>query len=524
MIPPDAAERPRREWSIDEALIAGLALVLLLGGLASVPGLHGDEAWTIARVKAIAGGERPLSGMNFYTGAVYEYLLWPAFESFGYRLTVLRAFAALLNVAALLIGVRLVRQLHPGGSEHRWFGLLLCTSPAFVVFSRVGVEITALTPVLVALALWAFFEAHTLTGRKAFLAAASGGLCLGLAAYNHVLAGAVPFALGMALLLVYRSAFLSHAACWGGLLGVIAGLSPRGWIALAEPAASGWRDRLAELAELRFLGDLVALPEVLQGLWNGSLLYLRTTGKTLLWVAPYGSVAFLVSLIAWLAMGGPRRLARRDVAWLLFGAILLLAIVVITPWFALHYFALPIFGAYYLLVRLSAPLRQRAETRWLGVTVLGAVIVLNVFYVVADYFVAFARDGGSIAVFPLGSRLTETSNHFISTERVHRELHERGIELALGDDLLYWQLRYHEADHPRPIQIGYWPPTQPPPDHPELLERRAALVYFDGPTSFVGRLVMPPEGDVIGRAPVLFRRDPGFDPHFRVYVSRSVGP
>ena len=56
----------------------------------TIPGLHVDVAWVLLRILDITNGARPFSGMNFYTGAMNEYLAWPFVVGSGYQLWGLR--------------------------------------------------------------------------------------------------------------------------------------------------------------------------------------------------------------------------------------------------------------------------------------------------------------------------------------------------------------------------------------------------------------------------------------------------
>src|SRR5580704_12381894 len=71
--------------------IAGAILFPYLG---SVPGLHGDEAWTGLRAFEILHGLRPLLGMNEYTGPFHQYLVAGIFQMVGISVTSLRLMTA----------------------------------------------------------------------------------------------------------------------------------------------------------------------------------------------------------------------------------------------------------------------------------------------------------------------------------------------------------------------------------------------------------------------------------------------
>src|SRR5438132_1477176 len=64
------------------ALLVALACVLCWH-LGSLPGLHGDEAWVGLRAADILAGARPIVGMNYYTGALHQYVVACCFLLFG---------------------------------------------------------------------------------------------------------------------------------------------------------------------------------------------------------------------------------------------------------------------------------------------------------------------------------------------------------------------------------------------------------------------------------------------------------
>jgi 4-amino-4-deoxy-L-arabinose transferase-like glycosyltransferase len=121
-----------------EALVLALGSLLLFYRLGEIPGIHRDEAWIFFRVQEIAAGSRPLDGMNSYTGPLHQYLLWPLFQLFGYRVEVLRGLSASLNLLLIVLAMGLARPLAPSPRWTAAVGLLLVTSPCFVLYSRFG--------------------------------------------------------------------------------------------------------------------------------------------------------------------------------------------------------------------------------------------------------------------------------------------------------------------------------------------------------------------------------------------------
>lgn len=494
---PDSRRRlPSEVW------IAALALALTAAFVNTLPGLNGDEAWVLLRVREIAGGDRPTGGMSSYTGVLHAYLLWPLCRLFGYRVVVLRLFSATCNVAALMFLMRTIRRLY-GGQQAIIAGLLVATAPAFVCFARFGVEITALTFLFAALGSWLVVRALASPGRQAPLAVAAG-LAFGLGAYNHVLAVTMPFAIGVGCLVVYRGAFVRHPVTRWATLGVALGLVPRALQALAGVPGV---ERGFLVAGLRSSWrDLPAVPRVLAGVLDGDLVYQRFVGGRVVPVLPYLVAALVVLAFLRLRPGTPR-VAPRERALLVALGVLLLATVAITPRLSLRYFLLPALGGIVLLARL-----QRGR-------VVALVAAANLTYLGVDYFFAFARSGGALSHFSLGSRLVETSDHFVRTDRLWRELRARGVEAVLGDNFIVWPLEVEARAEGAPVELYLGPPVAALPADARHLKKRTAVVFYAGPTFIHGGLEDPPATDELLAGEVRFRRQAGFDPHFLVYIA-----
>ena len=112
----------------------------------------------------------------------------------------------------------------------------------------------------------------------------------------------------------------------------------------------------------------------------------------------------------------------------------------------------------------------------LAAGLLAAVIALDLTYVLVDFHVAFARTGGRPAVFPLGSRLDETSDHFMRTDRLYQQLADRRVQGVLADHFLATTLAYHELVEGRGVMLGVLPVRALPRgrEAPPLAALRAA--------------------------------------------------
>jgi len=501
------------------AALAALAILCLK--LGEIPGFHGDEAWMLPRVRAIAAGERPIDGMSSYTGALHLYVLWPVFEVFGYRLEVLRAAGAVAAAATAAVLVAAARLPLFGGANPVWVAALLVSSPAFVLFSRFTTDLTTLLPPLCFGGLLLIAQAFAARGARRTLLAGTGGVLLGLASYTHALAAAPAAAAALALLLGAPRRTLREPALPLAAAGFILGFAPRLLAMLAGSGTGEWTDRLAQIASGRFACDFAALPGVLAGGIDGGLLYQRFVGGCWLPVVPYATGALI--LIAGLRLwhGRTRRPEPRELALVAFVVLLAGLTVVLTPAFSLRYFLFVFLFAPLLLAALAAPLlaAREARTRWLARATLASVLALNVGYVTTNYFVAFLRTGGSSSVFALGTRLIETSNHFLRSDRLYAQLRERGIEIVFAKEFIALPLAAYDLDRAA-LRIVELPLSQLPPLESLLAGRAAAVVYYAGPESYQNGVWDRRGQESLQVGPLTLPRDGSFDPNFLVFVSR----
>jgi hypothetical protein len=504
-------------------LLAGCILVTVFPG--KVPGLHHDEAWMFLRVKDISRGMRPAFGMTDYTGALLHYVLWPVFGLFGYSDTLLRILAGLINVGALFLAVRVFQALSGRNRFGGWFGWLLCTFPAFVMYSRYPIEVTVLGPCFCFAGLLLLIKARSTSGKgekRGIVLAILGGMFLGLNMYNHIIAATIPFSLFLSLFLVYRSAFLRSRLTWFSLLGIFLGYLPRIVLFFVYP-------RTGEPAS----GDLFAfaskdwafLPRVLSGMWDGRLLYQRFVGENFLPVVPYISFVFLGILLARLALARRIPFTKLDRSVLLCWVTLILAITMISNHLSLRYFIMPVYLVPFLIAWLAAPFLDRLEAngirRWIPF-VLGGVVLLNCCYLGSNYYYAFLRSGGTISYFRLGKNFIEKSNHFLRTDRLYDQLTAKGIRIVFTEGFIEKPLAAYDVEKSalKFINTDYHKRI---PGHPVLWKEKSAIVCYnlsaDSITGkeFAGPLKKP---EFVGRVP-RYELDPSFDPHFLVWVAET---
>jgi len=303
---------------------------------------------------------------------------------------------------------------------------LLATSPCFVLYSRFGTEITSLVPFLTFLGLALATRAAREPASNGCARAAAGGICLGLAVYTHALAAVLPLSAATAALCVYgRTAFANRTLRWVAL-GLVAGFSPRFFQMAWGSGTEQWSGRIGQIASMRSFDDLLAFPSVLGGIWNADLLYQRFAGENQIPVLPYVVVVLAVGAALWLVSLWRGEVERRESGFVLFFALLCLGSFGVASHLSLRYFLLPSLFLPQLLLVLFRPRLSMggARAKRLAFVTVLAIAALNTFYVGRNYFVAFDRSGGRPSVFEVGNHLLETSNHFIPTGTLYRQLAE----------------------------------------------------------------------------------------------------
>ncbi|HXQ41813.1 MAG TPA: hypothetical protein VN821_11130 [Candidatus Udaeobacter sp.] len=523
-----------------------MAVTTLFAG--SIPGLHGDEAWVLRQVAEISKGARPLSGMTSYSGALNQYLLWPFLAAGGYGVWTLRAVCGAANAVAALLALAIVRVLHPGDRAIlRWTGALWVTSVPFVLFSRFAIELTMLTPLLVLGAVWlASVAIRAKSAARFALAGLGSGLTLGLAVYNHVIAIAIVAALLFGAFAGFDRPLFRKRIFWLVAAGLAIGSVPAlanlaralpGPSPAAEvhelPSPQSLADAREEAAPPRSLqrlmksaGDLIRdlayLPTALAGMLDGDLMFRQFTGETLLPVVPYFSLALLGFGCAGWWRGRKGTLTPIDRSLLAAWLAMPIAIRVVAPYMPLRLFELPALVAPYALVRFALPAAGRAGTgrAWIGHAALGAVLALQVGYVATDYFWAFARSGGRLSYFQLGTNLAETSNDFVRTDALYRQLVDAGVGEVIGPWLLVSSLSGDDLPYHRLVVV--------PLDLATLGTEAAAPRASNGRIAIViYNITAPPGGERLNEllaAPefdagaLKYLRAPGFDDKFAVLV------
>ena len=120
-----------------------------------------------------------------------------------------------------------------------------------------------------------------------------------------------------------------------------------------------------------------------------------------------------------------------------------------------------------------------------------------------NYFSSFAITGGKLGVFPVGDRLMDTSNHFVSVEKLNEQLVREGVGKVVADEPIMMSLSYYSQRQAKP-----W-------------GSKKAIVNYNGPTTWAGPVSTPPPVESFDEDGVHFVHRSSFDPHFKVYIEED---
>ena len=488
-------------WLIAIFSTAGL---LLLYQASSVTGLHPDEAWNFLRVDEIAHGACPVQGMNSYTGPGFQYVLWPIFALFGATITTLRITSAFFGLGTLGLWIWLLSFAESRPPVALRQGLLLATLPVFVLLSRFGTEITTLVPFLCSLGLVLFWRAQML---ERWPLAVGAGLAFALAAYTHALAICFPAAVATAYLInTSKNDLRRKLPALGAMLGAFAAV----FLSFAllrffmDPTSGGGRDALRRMASFIFTKDcwmdLRNLPSILTRLLDGSLLYQRFVGESSIPVWPWMSALAVIACSGlWLTRKeGSFRFGR---FLLTLALILPIATAMITPHYADRYFFCTLLIVPAIIATGLQGLEERFRIR--PALVSGIVILVSAgdaLMIWENYFSAFSTTGGRLGVFPMGDRLMETSDHFVSVEKLSEQLVREEVGPIVADEPIMLSLSYYSRQEARPLGL------------------KRAVVTYNGPSTWAGPVTTPPPVEYLEEQGIRFVHRPDFDPHFKVYI------
>ena len=122
-----------------------LPLPFLLFDLGLTPGLHFDEAHVIMAVRRVASGFRTYMGNTSYTAPMFQYLAWPVLKLSGFTPLPLRMISVVLNWFSFLMLFSLIKRLFRQKSVYAGVLAVFATLPAFIIYARMGTEISAFT-------------------------------------------------------------------------------------------------------------------------------------------------------------------------------------------------------------------------------------------------------------------------------------------------------------------------------------------------------------------------------------------
>src|SRR5580692_6654998 len=149
-----SAPRTAAEWLV-VTLLASAIGTMLTTRLATMPGLHGDEAWFGLRAwKIVTGHGASIHGMNGYTGAAFPYLVSLAFRALGPSQLSLRTVGVVCNLVTLALLASTCAFVRKGREGAIVFLLLAGTSLIVTCELRIAWEVTALNPLVASLLLF----------------------------------------------------------------------------------------------------------------------------------------------------------------------------------------------------------------------------------------------------------------------------------------------------------------------------------------------------------------------------------
>lgn len=435
-----------------------------------VPGLSVDEAWVLLRVGSSGPVGPFLDGMNGYTGGLHLYPLSLITEWFGASTVVLRTVAVVTNAIAMTVFCAAIQRLWRSWTTTAITAALLFCLPVFAAFDRLGLELTAVLPLLLAIAAWFAACAGTLPRWRlvnAFLA----GLFAGFAVFTHVIALGVATAV-VVVAIVRRPIGVLRLIPFA--LGAAVGIVPRLVLWLGQTPAGTLTERAFDFGSR--LQDMASIPGVLAGLWDGPLVYLRFAGLEPNILVPVTSLTLIAAIVVRvIGIAGGVRFQAIELLPPLALVLAVGIVVMITPALSLRYFVLPIAFLVVTIARLFARgLEGSSKTVRAGATLV-IVLACGWHLVGQESWLnrPFLEQRNACVVFPLGHRLSETSCHFTDEADLYGYLVDHGVSDVVTPPFIGWPLEvldsgsYRLTLHP----IGGTVPTN----------RRVAIVAYDAP-------------------------------------------
>lgn len=422
--------------------VAALALLLQLLFLSRMPGLNADAAWKARRAHdTVCRGRAVVTGVNPGNGVLHEYLFALCFAAMGPTVFAIRLPFVLMNAAAVVLAWLFIRRFYDDAAG-LICALMMAVYPWFVIKLRVAWPPSAI-PFMTMFTLWLLS-----LGRPA--AVFLGGAAMGLGCYDYQPFTALPLAL-LALLAIYRRR-VPAALRLAGLFaaGAACGYAPK--ILACLCCGDRWmRGPLAPFPAV--LGKAAVCVPYFLRIMDGGIVYLRTTGRIAVPVAPLNSVVLLGSIALLLRDRGS--ISRPLVAAL---CIFFALAVVPDTLTSTRYFIFAATAA--SLVSGLGVYRLCRSRRAAGVAVLKLFVTVNLFYLACNFFAELGRTGGSLAVFRSGN-FDEMSHGYVRMDVLYDALDPRVAVVVARDPLIERNLRFYDIRRGRFSIAGAPPPGCP---------------------------------------------------------------
>jgi 4-amino-4-deoxy-L-arabinose transferase-like glycosyltransferase len=419
-------------------LISALMVFLWLN---SVPGLHADEAFVGIRAHDIIQGERPILGMNGYTGSIHQYFAALSLSLFGFQVWALRAFGALMAVISVFLYYLCVKRL----SDARFASLsalILATMPFFVGFSRIANEVFMLNPVLCLGATYLLLTAdeYSLQTRRVFYFYA--GILMGIGIWTHVIFLSFATAVLIAALFRRKLELFTSSPFYFVITGALISLSPRIYYQLSSHDSLKASFRLSD-----FLKDFLSgvgsrfheWPSVFLHVLHGDEIFQRFTGAILFNPLNLSACLWIASFI-FIVVGAVKKGARSIEALLLaFTIPLMITTLIMSPGNAERYLLLPLYSTPVFIAFLFWRLLD-------GKKFYAAIILFTCFQlslIGVDYFHSFLQTGGQNSLFDLGEQ-EETSNHYINTKDLFLKLNKLDATQICSEFFIAEPLKFYK--------------------------------------------------------------------------------
>lgn len=440
------------------------ALLLLFPLLGTVPGLHGDEAWSGLRADEILHGNHTLIGMNGYTGPLHQYVLAPLFWLFGFHVWLLRFPTAVASLVCLFLYFRVVKGLF---SEQLALlaSVILVAMPFFTTFGRLAFEVFALNPVLALLALLLLHRSGGEESKGQLWHSIGAGICLGFGIWNHLIFLSIPAALFAVAFSRHGFRLLKNPKTYCVGYGLTLALSPRlfmfGSTGEGGKTASFYGNIDAVFSA--FCGRLWEWPGLLLEIAHGDLLFQRFTGQVVFKTINLFVPLFAIGVVLMIRRAWANRAQLRSIEQeiLIFSYTLFLATAFLCPRNSDRYFLFPL---YLLPIFVAFGLVELGKIRCLRIPALVTLfcfVIFNLARIGTNYFVPLVQGHCRSSDFSMGSQ-SETSNHFIPTDQLYREIQKDNFKQVYAEFFIALPLKFYDLDKKQLSINEIWSPNELP--------------------------------------------------------------